>query len=214
MFEDRKILVEGREREYRVRVPGGKGPFGIIFGFHGYGDNKDLMPLYTQFEKISDEDRYILVYPQGLPVGEKNGWDLKSLEGNRDVHLFDSLVELLSKEYPVDGERIHAMGMSNGGYFCMILASQRSEKVSSVACHSGGLGLFKAQPVNAGRKIPVMMIHGDRDEVVEVGKARRMKEILESEGHPVEFVELAEHGHTWAIKKGINRRIRDFFLQK
>ena len=79
---------------------------------------------------------------------------------------------------------------------------------------SGGIGLFKAQPLAAERKIRVMIIHGEKDEVVAVGKARRMKEILESEGHPVSYVELAGHGHTWAIKKGINEVIRSFFQAK
>tara|TARA_B100001964_G_scaffold203707_1_gene232920 strand:- start:158 stop:823 length:666 start_codon:yes stop_codon:yes gene_type:complete len=214
MFEDRKIEVEGVSREYRIYVPEGEGPFGIIFGFHGYGDNKDLMPLYTQFQEISEVDRYLLVYPQGLPVGEKNGWDLQHVEGNRDLFLFDTLLIHLEEEFSIDGERVHAMGMSNGGYFCQILVSQRSDKISSVVSHSGGIGIFKSQPLNAIRKIGVMIIHGEKDEVVAVGKARHMKEILESEGHPVEYKELPGHGHTWAIKKGINEVIRKFFGAK
>ncbi|SVD35974.1 uncharacterized protein METZ01_LOCUS388828, partial [marine metagenome] len=138
MFEDRKIEVEGVSREYRIYVPEGEGPFGIIFGFHGYGDNKDLMPLYTQFQEISEVDRYLLVYPQGLPVGEKNGWDLQHVVGNRDLLLFDALLTHLEEEFSIDGGRVHAMGMSNGGYFCHILVSQRSEKLTSVVSHSGG----------------------------------------------------------------------------
>ena len=214
MFEDRKIVVEGVPREYRLYVPQGDGPLGIIFGFHGYGDNKDLMPLYTQFKEIAESDRYLLVYPQGLPVGEKNGWDLQKLEGNRDLLLFDVLLESLIAEFSIDVTRVHAMGMSNGGYFCHILVSQRSEKLTSVVSHSGGIGIFKAQPVKARRKISVLIIHGELDEVVAVGKARRMREILEVEGHPVEYRELPGHGHTWAIKKGINEVIRTFFQAK
>jgi polyhydroxybutyrate depolymerase len=211
MFVDRTIEVEGRNREYRVFVPPGEGSLGILFGFHGHGDSKDLMPLYTRFTRIAEEDRYILVYPQGLPVEGKRGWDLKTLEENRDVRLFDALLNFLEGEHSIDPERVFAMGMSNGGYFCQVLVSQRSERLAAVVSHSGGMGLFKDRRVDAVRKIPVMLIHGDRDEVVAVGKARRMKEILETEGHPVEYVELAGHGHTWAVKKGINGRIAEFF---
>jgi len=62
----------------------------------------------------------------------------------------------------IDKRRVHCVGYSNGGRFCMQLASEMSNQIASVAAVSG---LRFPRPNNASRPIPVLAFHGTADPV-------------------------------------------------
>lgn len=204
-----KLKVAEVEREYRLVVPKSADPAKpapLVFAFHGLGGGMDTMPLQTRLDDLAAKQGFLLVYPQGL---EKR-WQLR-VDDNRDLPFFDALLGHLVKVRKVDPDRVYATGMSNGGYFSMLLASQRSEVLAAVAPHSGGLGVLAARGIGAKRKLPLMIIHGDEDGVVPVAEGRAARDTFKKEGHEVEYVELEGHGHLWAGKKGINEKIGEFF---
>src|SRR5690349_2301015 len=101
--------------------------------------------------------------------------------------------------------------MSNGGYFAHFIGKERCNVVAAVACHSGALGLQTALGIHAKRKFPVMIIHGDKDRIISVSAARENRDKYLTEGHEVQYVEIAGLTHWWATKAGINETIWKFF---
>ncbi|HNT89614.1 MAG TPA: prolyl oligopeptidase family serine peptidase, partial [Candidatus Hydrogenedentes bacterium] len=63
--------------------------------------------------------------------------------------------------------------------------------------------------INAARKYPVLVIHGDADRNVPVENGRLLAQQYEREGHPVEYWEVPALVHDWA--PGANDRIAAFY---
>jgi polyhydroxybutyrate depolymerase len=111
----------------------------------------------------------------------------------------------------VDANRIYVLGMSNGGYFAHMVGKERSTKVAAVCSHSGVLGLQTLLGVRAERKFPVMIVHGDKDAIMNVKWARENRDKYEREKHEVKYVEVAGLNHFWAADAKINGQIWEFF---
>jgi len=210
-FVDEKLKVGTQERLYRLMVPkllDLKKPASLVFAFHGMGiDSSKVMPLYTKLDNLSAEKKFILVYPEA--VGRSWGIDPKKVTA--DLAFFDALVAEISAKYEVDANRIYVLGMSNGGYFAHLVGKERSTKVAAVCSHSGPLGLQTILGINAERKFPVMIVHGDKDRLFDVKIARENRDKYEREKHEVKYVEVPGLNHFWATDVKINDQIWDFF---
>jgi polyhydroxybutyrate depolymerase len=209
-FEKETLKVGDQAREFRLVVPpgiDGSVPVPLVFAFHGLGDSKENISKYSGFEALAAKHKFIAVFPDAL--GKK--WNINPAADNEDVKFFDALFDHVTTRYNVDLRRVYFTGMSMGGYFSNCLASQRSEKVAAIAPHSGGLGVLAFKGVQAKRKYPAMIVHGDADNVVKVEEGRKSKEVYTKEGHTVEYVEIAGLGHTWAFKENITDKIWKFF---
>lgn len=210
-FGDETVKVGFATRRYRLVVPQTvdlSQPAPLVIAFHGMLiDSKDMMPKYTRLSQTAEQHRFVLVYPEA--VGKS--WGIKLDKVINDVRFFDALVAKLTKVYAIDTKRIYVLGMSNGGYFAHLLAKERSQTIAAVAAHSGPLGLQTLGGIHARRKFPVMIIHGDKDNIFPVSFARENRDKYEREGHEVKYVELPGLSHMWATQAGINETIWEFF---
>ncbi len=209
-FAAETIAVGGQAREFRLVVPSGADgakPAPLVFVFHGLGDSKDNICRYSGFEALAAKKGFIAVFPDAL----NKRWNIRPADDNEDVKYFDALYDHVAARYNVDLRRVYLTGMSMGGYFSNCLASQRSDKVAAIAPHSGGLGMLGFRGVQAKRKYPAMVVHGDADNVVKVEEGRKSKDTYTKEGHAVEYVEIAGLGHVWATKENISEKIWKFF---
>ena len=210
-FVDEKLKVGTQERLYRLMVPkllDLKKPASLVVAFHGMGiDSSKVMPHYTKLDNLAAEKKFILVYPEA--VGRSWGIDPKKVTA--DLAFFDALVTEISSKHEVDANRIYILGMSNGGYFAHLVGKERSTKVAAVCSHSGPLGLQTILGINAERKFPVMIVHGDKDFLFNVKIARDNRDKYEREKHEVNFVEVPGLNHFWAVDAKINGQIWEFF---
>lgn len=207
------LRVGQATRTYRVVVPKlaakTSSRLPVVFAFHGFGDNKDLMPIYSGLDGLARRHGALVVYPQSRP----GAWPLVLDWAKPDFAFFDALIVELDQRYRIDRSRIFVTGMSNGAYFANLLASQRSTTIAAIALHSGGLGALGLATVAIERKYPVMIVHGDADVIVRIEEGRKEKAYYEKHGHPVKYVEIAGLNHAWASKQGINDQIWAFFAQ-
>ena len=210
-FATEALTVGGQTRVFRLVVPNSvdlSKPAPLVIAFHGMLiDTKDLMPKYTKLNETADKHHFIIAYPNAID----RSWGLRPEKVRSDLAMFDALVAKLSKEYRIDPDRIYVLGMSNGGYFAHVVGKERSKVVAAVASHSGPLGLQTALGINAERKFPVLIIHGDQDKIFPVKIARDNRDKYQKEGHEVKYVELAGVGHMWGTKYNINETIWQFF---
>lgn len=208
-FKAESLKVGDAKRDYRVVVPKSVDlakPAPLVVAFHGMLiDSKDLMPVYTKLNDTADKHKFIIAYPNAV----EGSWGLVPKKVESDLKFFDALVEKLAKDYKIDADRVYVLGMSNGGYFAHLVGKERSKTVAAVASHSGPLGLQTLLGVNADRKFPVIIVHGDQDKLLSVDFARENRDKYKKEGHEVKYVELPGVGHEW--KPSVNDTIWQFF---
>ncbi len=205
------VKVGETPRTFRLVVPKSVDPMKpapLVVAFHGMGiDSKDLMPRYSELNKTSEQHRFLLAYPEA----EGRSFGLAPQKVEADLRFFDALVENIAGRYNVDRDRIFALGISNGGYFAHLVGKERSNTVAAVVSHSGPLGLQTLAGIRAERKFPVMIIHGTEDRLFPVSIARENRDKYRSEGHFVEYRELAGVGHRWGPPAETNEAIWKFF---
>jgi len=211
-FEKETLKVGEQTRDFRIVVPSaldGSVPAPLVFVFHGLGDSKENICRYSGFEALAAKQHFIAVFPDAL----NKRWAIQPSADNEDIKFFDALFDHVTTRYNVDLRRVYVSGMSMGGYFSNCVASQRSEKIAAIAPHSGGLGVLGFKGIQAKRKYPVMVVHGDADNVVKVEEGRKSKEVYTKEGHKVDYVEIPGLGHTWAFKENITDKMWKFFTE-
>ena len=101
--------------------------------------------------------------------------------------------------------------MSNGGDFAHVVAKERSKSVAAVASHSGPLGLQTLLGVKADRKFPVLIVHGDKDQIYPTWFFEENRDKYHKEGHEVQYVKVPNLGHMWANDVKINDTLWEFF---
>lgn len=179
MWQGLDLTVDGLHRKAIIIYPksakNGK-PVPVLFVFHG---RRGLIPgvmknmsIYKNFPEA------IVIYPQGLWVDTPNaeklqwgcGWKLPRKNGDwRDIHLFDALLDTVSKSFPVDPKRIYAMGHSNGGGMTYGLWSVRGDKLAAVSISCSSSRTSGYLPDMRGPK-PVFFVIATRDQLVDYDK--------------------------------------------
>lgn len=209
-FDNEEIKVDNTTRSYRLYVPESvnlEAEAPLLIAFHGLGiDSKDLMPQYTQLNQTAAAKGFILVYPQAVD----GSWALEAKKITNDINFYDKLVESLSARYKINASRIYVLGMSNGGYFAHMIGKERSKKIAAAASHSGPLGLQTLFGIGAERKFPIMILHGDKDQVFSISIAEENRDKYKKEGHEVKYMPLNNVGHEWGTTFHVNDSIWAF----
>ena len=210
-FPDEKLKVGNVTRTYRLIVPESvnlKESAPLVVAFHGLGiDSKDLMPTYTFLNETANKNGFILVYPQA--VG--GSWAIDLQKTADDINFYDMLIETLSLKFKVDSKRIFVLGMSNGGYFAHLIAKERSNNITAMASHSGPLGLQTLVGINAARKFPALILHGENDKLFDISIAQENYDKYRKEGHETKFMRLKNIGHEWGTIYQVNDSVWTFF---
>ncbi|MDB5349918.1 MAG: phospholipase/Carboxylesterase [Planctomycetota bacterium] len=210
-FGSETVKVGAVDRIYRLVVPKTVDltkPVPLVLAFHGiFIDSKDVMPAYSKLNETAETHKFILVYPNAV----EGSWGLMPDKVKSDLAFFDALLAKLTGVYKIDPDRVYVLGMSNGGYLAHLIGKERSRTVAAVASHSGPLGLQTLLGVNAERKFPVLIIHGEQDKLLPVAWARDNRDKYKKEGHEVKYVEPPGLGHMWATEIGVNEIIWSFF---
>lgn len=157
-------------RYFRVHLPTGYSPsmaYPLVLNYHGYTSNALQQELYTGMSTLADEQKFIVVYPEGL----FNSWNVGFLpqpyfSGIDDVGFTNVLLDTLMARYNIDAGRVYACGMSNGGYMSYRLACELSNRITAIASVTGLMTDSTAFYCNPLRTVPILQIHGTADMVV------------------------------------------------
>jgi polyhydroxybutyrate depolymerase len=168
------IAVAGTERVVERWVgPDATADAPVVLAWHGFGSDPSIMMSRLDLD-VHWRDAIVLA-PHGLPrtfdqFGEtaRPGWQvhLGELE-DRDLALFDALIERLRDEGCGDLSRVYTTGFSNGGFFSNVLACHRAEAIAAAAPVGGG-GPFVT---GCGPAPAVLLMHGRHDRVVAFAQA-------------------------------------------
>ncbi|GEM_PF-6520751 len=210
LVEDEIILVDGAERTYDVFLPSKHDimeNLPVIINLHGTTGNKTLERSLTEFEPIAEENKIVMVYPQGsvLPtcnIGPQPRWNGNLFDAPDDIDFISSLIDKIISDYNVDANRIYVVGRSNGGFMAYTLACELSEKVAAIASVAGAFTKNNMDNnCNANRVVPVLEIHGTADKVNSYAGFSNCEGIYAGVDEVIEF---------WRAKAGCSAEFTEF----
>ena len=177
-------LYTPKDFEHDLKYP-------LIVFLHGAGergatDGSELDAVLKQgLPKLflkDDNIKAFLVIPQCPPEEEWN-MNLKELY---------AFIISLTKEYPIDTDRITLTGMSMGGFGTWAFSCMYPELLAGIAVVCGGGMTWRASKI---KNLPIKVFHGDIDEAVPISYSYAMVDALLKAGNNAEFTIFHNVGH-------------------
>ena len=152
----------------------------LVLFLHGAGergDDLDVASRHGFMQHVRDEGKeypFIFIAPQ-CPPGKYWGCYTESLL---------AFIDYICESLPVDTERVYLTGLSMGGTGTFMLAMAAPERFAAIApvCGSGIYWFGEALA-----DVPVMMYHGDLDEVVPIEESVEMLRAIHKRGGNAEL---------------------------
>lgn len=108
------------------------------------------------------------------------------------THLTLELLDVLAREFSIDGRRIYVTGLSMGGFGAWDMCARRPELFAAAVPVCGGGDEATAAMI---AKIPQWAFHGAKDDVVNPARSRNMIEALQKAGGAPRYTEYPDIGH-------------------
>jgi len=162
------LSVEGVAREYLLYVPaslraGRMAP--LVLVFHGGDGHARNMPGFTHFDRLADEQGFVVAYPEGV---DRHWNDGRGLSPADDVGFIRAMIAELERTQMIDAKRVFAAGISNGGFFSQRLACELAGTIAAVASVAATIPEPLASTCKPAQLISVMFIQGTRDPLVPI----------------------------------------------
>lgn len=110
-----------------------------------------------------------------------------------------ALLDEIEKQHHVDSKRIYVTGLSMGGFGTWALAAHSPERFAAIAPICGG-GNVDTVPDAIGRKIPIWVFHGAKDNVVPIQRSQSLVDAFKEKGIDVKFTIYPEaHHDSWTV---------------
>jgi phospholipase/carboxylesterase len=157
----------------------------VIF-LHGYGSNgDDLISLAPYFARMLPKTQFVSLdapgrvpgYPEGRQWFGVSRLDPGEMEqGVRSVApLLDTAIDAEAKRYNVPLARVALVGFSQGTMMALHVGLRRTP-LAGIVGYSGMLATGGTPAAEAKSKPPILLVHGDQDDMLPLG---RMFEALE-----------------------------------
>ncbi|MCL5778628.1 dienelactone hydrolase family protein [Limibaculum sp. FT325] len=171
----------------------------LVILLHGYGaDGNDLIGLAdplssympdTAFRAPNAPER-CRVNPMGyqwFPISWIDGSPESEMQAGftRAAGVLDAYITAAMAEEGVEPHETALVGFSQGTMMSLHVAPRREAALAGVVGFSGRLNAPERLAAEARVKPPVLLIHGDRDEVIPVGALREAHDALAAAGFPV-----------------------------
>jgi polyhydroxybutyrate depolymerase len=225
LLKDQIMVSDGYRRTYDLYLPGKilNKAVPLILLLHGHRGDADVMTgengkraPYKVWLSIAEREGLILLIPDG-EYGSDNyrGWndcreDARTNPPTDDVKFLDTLVDVVSEQYPVDPGRVYASGTSNGGNMVYRLAQEAGDKYKAVAAIVAAMP-EKNKCSGPERPISVLIMNGTQDPILPYagGGVGRRKSDKEERGSVLSAAESVEY---WATNNGISSRpsVKDY----
>jgi polyhydroxybutyrate depolymerase len=169
------ILFAGLERTYRLHIPPSYDktkPAPLLIALHGGGGSGEKMEELTLrgFNRLSDKEDFIVVYPDGIEKHWNDGREDVKYRAHRekidDVGFISALIDHLVKQYNIDIKQVYVTGISNGAMISFRLGCELSEKIAAIAPVAGSMPENLPTRCSPSRPIPVLMISNTDDRLV------------------------------------------------
>ena len=167
-FRGGKVEVDGYTREFFMHIPvPGRETMSVVFALHGGGGRAQAFATYLDLDIYSNDENILFVYPDGFERhwndGRTDSPHSAHAEGIDDVKFFRRLVDVLAEHFPVDRDRVYAVGISNGGMMTLRLACEAADLFAAVASIAASMPDQLARDCRPSRPIPILFVSGTDD---------------------------------------------------
>jgi polyhydroxybutyrate depolymerase len=173
------LTIAGLNRTYRLYIPPSldpKQPAPLVVMLHGCGSTGDEFASITHFDEQAGAAGMVAVYPDGLAnfgPGFNHCWN-EFLDPTLadDFTFLSRLIDQLTKDLPIDKNRIFVAGLQSGGHMAYTLACATPERIASIASISGGMPLderkasMRCSDSKRAKPVSVMEMHGTADSFI------------------------------------------------
>jgi len=164
---------DGRERDYRLRLPPGEGRVPLILVLHGGGGSARQIERHSGMTEAALAAGYAVAYPDGIGGHWNDGRSGDVTKADReavdDVGFLVALVERLVAEGRVDPARVYVMGISNGGMMTLTLACEAAATFAAGVAIVASLPESLVESCDPARPFGVMLMNGTDDPLVPYG---------------------------------------------
>lgn len=195
----------------------------LIVALHGMGGDGNFL-VRDRLVDLAEEGGYIVVGPLGYDV---SGWygspviQFPKSKDSRELAPIDppnlrelsekdvmTVLEMMRKEFNVDGNRTYLLGHSMGGAGTLYLGSKYASDWAALASIAPAafmmlndrkefLGKIKSA------NLPIIVVQGDKDPAVPVTYTRQWVDTMKEIGMQHKYIELANGDHGTIIGDGM-----------
>ena len=183
--------------------PNGASPRRLVVLLHGLGaDGNDLFGLAPAFAPVLPETAFVspdAPFPCDMAPYGRQWFSLQTrdpaaiLAGVKDsARILDGFLDDMLEKYRLDDSKLALVGFSQGCMMSLYVGPRRAKRIAGIVGYSGRLvgdtAEFKSKP-------PMLLVHGDADQVVPPDSLPLAVAALEKAGVPVEAVTRPGLGH-------------------
>ena len=177
-------------RPYKLYIPTGYQagkPLPLVVMLHGCTQNPDDFAAGTRMNRLAEERQCFVLYPaQTKSANQSSCWNwFKRAHQRRDKGepaIIAGMTQDVAQRYGIDSRKVYVAGLSAGGAMAAVMGAAYPDVYAAVGIHSGlpvgsahdvasaFAAMRGAPPARAsgaaGRIVPAIVFHGDRDATV------------------------------------------------
>lgn len=181
----------------------------LVILLHGYGaDGNDLIGLAQPLAGVLPDTAFVSPNApepcRASPMG-RQWFPIPYIDGSSDAEMMegfgkakaavDAYIDAQIAEFGLAADRIALVGFSQGTMMSLEVGPRRESALAGIVGFSGRLLRADKLDAEIKTKPPVLLIHGDADEVVPPASLDDAKAALEAAGVPVEAHSRPGLGH-------------------
>ncbi|MFI0351144.1 alpha/beta hydrolase family esterase [Actinomadura sp. 9N407] len=155
----------GQKRVAILRLPDDYdgSPRPALFHFPGLIETPWMAEFFGRMADHAQSHGFIMITPEHHGIGWQGVGGGPAEPDVDDPGFVAALQDVLVERFNADPRRLYASGMSNGGFFTSKMACENT-RFAAFAPVAGQLGDQAA--CRPGRRVPIVMLHGDADPLV------------------------------------------------